>query len=343
MNAAAGSELVLIVGPSWVGDMVMAQSLYKVLRQNNPDCVIDVLAPPWSLPVLSRMPEVRKVIAQPTAHGEFAWGKRKQLGKQLTAEGYTQAILLPNSLKSALIPFFAKVPKRTGWRGEMRYGLINDIRPLDKNAYPLMVQRFIALAYAKDAELPAMIPNPELVIDAVNQAEVLQNFSLNTEQPILALCPGAEFGPAKQWPAKHYSDVAEHYLQQGWQVWCFGSANDVAICEEIQSRTDNTNCHLVAGKTELGDAIDLLGLANAVVSNDSGLMHIAAALNRPLVAVYGSTSADFTPPLSDVVATVNTDVPCRPCFQRECPLGHLDCLNTLMPSQVINALQSLGV
>ena len=336
-------DQILVVGPSWVGDMVMAQSLYKALRDQNPNCVIDVLAPGWSLPVLSRMREVRNVIDQPTAHGELAWGKRKTLGAQLATVGYSQAILLPNSLKSALIPAFAKIPVRTGWRGEYRYGLLNDIRLLNKSRYPLMVERFVALAYEVGAALPAQLPRPELSVDTHNQAKVLAEFSLSVEQPMLALCPGAEFGPSKQWPARHYASVAKHYIAKGWQVWCFGSNNDVAISEQIKTLAGSESCHVVAGKTALGDAIDLLGLASAVVSNDSGLMHIAAALARPLVAVYGSTSADFTPPLSDVVEMVYTDEPCSPCFKRECPLGHLNCLNKLEASLVIDALKRLGV
>ncbi|MFQ3323118.1 MAG: heptosyltransferase-2 [Pseudomonadales bacterium] len=343
MSIESASDQILIVGPSWVGDMVMAQSLYKALRHQNPNCAIDVLAPGWSLPVLSRMAEVRNVIDQPTAHGELAWGKRKALGTQLASVGYSQAILLPNSLKSALIPAFAKIPVRTGWRGEYRYGLLNDIRLLNKNRYPLMVERFVALAYELGAALPAPLPRPELAVDCDNQTKVLAEFSLSVDQPILALCPGAEFGPSKQWPARHYADVAKHYIAKGWQVWCFGSNNDVVISEEIKMLAGGENCHVVAGKTALGDAIDLLGLASAVVSNDSGLMHIAAALARPLVTVYGSTSADFTPPLSDVVEMVYTDEPCRPCFQRECPLGHLNCLNKLEAGQVISALERLGV
>jgi heptosyltransferase-2 len=323
--------------------MVMAQSLYKALREQKPNCVIDVLAPGWSLPVLSRMAEVRHVIDQPTAHGELAWGKRKALGVQLATVGYDQSILLPNSLKSALIPAFAKIPIRTGWRGEYRYGLLNDIRLLNKDRYPLMVERFVALAYAEEAILPVELPRPELSVDADNQQKVLTKLSLSINRPILALCPGAEFGPAKQWPARHYAEVAKHFIAKGWQVWCFGSNNDVAISEQIKTLAGLENCHVVAGKTALGDAIDLLGLANAVVSNDSGLMHIAAALARPLVAVYGSTSSDFTPPLSDVVEMVFTDEPCRPCFKRECPLSHLKCLNDLEAGRVIGALDELGV
>ena len=343
VSIESASDQILIVGPSWVGDMVMAQSLYKALREQNPNCVIDVLAPGWSLPVLSRMGEVRHVIDQPTAHGELAWGKRKALGAQLATVGYGQSILLPNSLKSALIPAFAKIPIRTGWRGEYRYGLLNDIRRLNKDRYPLMVERFVALAYEIDAVLPTQLPRPELSVDADNQAKVLAKFSLSVDQPILALCPGAEFGPAKQWPARHYGEVAKHFIAKGWQVWCFGSNNDVAISEQIKTLAGAESCHVVAGKTALGDAIDLLGLANAVVSNDSGLMHIAAALARPLVAVYGSTSSDFTPPLSEAVEMAYTDEPCRPCFKRECPLSHLNCLNNLEAGRVIGALDRLGV
>ena len=159
---------VLIVGPSWVGDMVMAQTLFVALKSRDPDAQIDVLAPEWSRPILERMPQVRKALAMPVGHGSLQLGVRRQLGRQLKSEKYDQAIVLPNSWKSALIPFFAGIPKRTGWRGEMRYALLNDIRLLNKARYPLMIERFIALAKEPGKALPDPLPRPDLVVDAAN-------------------------------------------------------------------------------------------------------------------------------------------------------------------------------
>ncbi|WP_211197987.1 lipopolysaccharide heptosyltransferase II [Permianibacter fluminis] len=321
--------------------MVMAQVLFKLLRQQHPDAGIDVLAPTWSRPILVRMPEVRRAIDLPFGHGEFAFGKRRALGKQLADTGYDQAIVLPNSWKSGLVSYFADIPQRTGWRGEMRYGLLNDLRPLDKTRYPLMIERFAALAFARDSALPDKLPWPQFSVRADDIDSALAAMQIDRPTtPVLALCPGAEFGPAKRWPDRHYAAVANHYLDQGWQVWLFGSAKDRDVTTLINAACAD-RCVDLSGRTSLAQAIDLMSLATQVVSNDSGLMHVAAALQRPLVVPYGSSSPKFTPPLSEQVRILQLDLPCSPCFKRECPLGHLNCLNQLAPSQVLNAIRAL--
>ncbi|HET8711730.1 MAG TPA: lipopolysaccharide heptosyltransferase II [Spongiibacteraceae bacterium] len=343
-SVASAAASVLIVGPAWVGDMVMAQTLFKLLRQQNPALAIDVLAPAWSLPLLARMPEVRRAIPMPLGHGALELRVRYRLGRKLRAEHYDQAILLPNSFKSALTPWFAHIPKRTCWRGEMRYGLLNDLRILDKPKYPLMVQRFAALAVEPSAPLPAQLPKPQLTIDTAARAQLCEQFHLATDMPILALCPGAEFGPAKRWPETHYADVARAMLERGWQVAIFGSEKDQPVAQAIIATLPEalrTRVANLAGATKLEQAVDLLSAATAVVTNDSGLMHIAAATGRPLVVVYGSTSPGFTPPLAEHVEILQLKVDCGPCFQRECPLGHLKCLRDLPPERVLAALDRL--
>lgn len=334
---------ILIVGPSWVGDMVMAQTLFVCLKQRHPQCEIDVLAPEWSRPILERMPEVRQALSFPLGHGVLDLATRRKIGKSLAGQ-YDQAILLPNSLKSALVPFFASIPKRTGWKGEMRYGLLNDIRVLDKERYPLMIERFMALAYDQDVEIPKPYPQPRLQIIEASRAEALAKFGLGLDRPVLALCPGAEFGESKRWPAEHYAKVAEIKIRDGWQVWLFGSKNDHGVGEEIRERLIpglREEAINLAGQTSLAEAIDLMSAARAVVSNDSGLMHVAAALNRPLAAVYGSTSPEFTPPLADQVEVVRLGLWCSPCFDRVCRFGHTNCLRDLKPRLVIEALDRL--
>ncbi len=339
----AGNTATLVIGPAWVGDMVMAQVLFRLLKQRDPDAAIDVLAPAWSVPLLARMPEVRASFDLPLQHGEFGFSVRRQIGKSLRGQ-YRQAILLPNSWKSALVPFFAQIPQRTGWRGEMRYGLLNDIRKLDKQKYPLMIERFAALAFDKHATLPDVLPRPRLAIRAEEQATAQQKYKLDLDRPVLALCPGAEFGPAKRWPEQHYAAVASERIAAGEQVWIFGSEKDAPVAESIRNNvaeSQRKHCFNLAGKTKLAEAIDLLSCAGRVVSNDSGLMHIAAALGRPLVAVYGSSSPQFTPPLADAVEIVRLGIACSPCFKRECPLGHLQCLKDLPPVRVLDALARL--
>jgi heptosyltransferase-2 len=344
---------ILIIGPSWVGDMVMAQSLFMVLKQQHPDCLIDVLAPAWSRSIIERMPEINKAIDMPLGHGRFGLKDRWALGKALRKQGYAQSINLPNSWKSALIPWFANIPVRTGWKGEARYGLLNDLRKLDKGQLPMMVQRFVALAYPalphpkSNAEKTSNTaiencPPPSLLIDHDRLPALLQQLGLNTHKPTLILCPGAEFGPAKQWPAEHYSATATHMIQVGYQVWIMGASSDIAIADAIYSKIkddiDATSMTILCGKTSLEEAIDLLSVADKVVSNDSGLMHIASALNKPLVALYGATSPAFTPPLSPTATIVSVEVDCGPCFKRECPKGHHKCMNSLSPESVVKAL-----
>ena len=334
---------ILIVGPSWVGDMVMAQTLFQCLKQRHPECQIDVLAPEWSRPLLERMPEVRAALSFPLGHGALELATRRRIGKSLAGQ-YDQAILLPNSLKSALVPFFAGIKQRTGWRGEFRYGLLNDVRTLDKERYPLMIERFMALAYDKNAELPRPYPKPSLQIDSATRDAALSKFGLALDRPVLALCPGAEFGESKRWPAEHYAQVADARIREGWQVWLFGSQKDHPVGETIREnlipglREESVN---LSGQTSLAEAIDLLSCADSVVSNDSGLMHVAAALNRPLVAVYGSTSPAFIPPLADEVEVVQLGIECSPCFDRTCRFGHYNCMRLLEPGAVIQALGRL--
>ena len=339
---AASPNKVLIVGPSWVGDMIMAQSLFRQLQLLHPQLQIDVLAPAWSAALLARMPEVRNALELPFGHGELALGQRRRFGKALQSAGYDWAILLPNSFKSALIPFWAGIPRRSGFLGEQRYGLLNDWRRLDKQQLPMTVQRFVALAWPGKASLPTLeldsIPLPALAVKQPDIDGALAKHRLATDRPILALCPGAEYGPAKQWPARHYAALARHYLAQGWQVWVFGSQKDREIAGAIGQLATVTD---LTGATALGEAIDLMSLATAVASNDSGLMHMAAALGRPVVGIYGSSDPRHTPPLGQHAATVSLQLDCSPCFQRHCPLGHTDCLHRLEPERVINQLNRL--
>lgn len=326
-----------------MGDMVMSQVLFKCLKQNNPNCTIDVLAPAWSLPILERMPEVNAGITLPFDHGELRLSDRYQFGKQLSGQ-YDHAIVLPNSLKSALIPFHAGIEKRTGWRGEMRYVLLDDIRLLNKKKYPLMIERFAALAFPPGQALPEQLPKPALTTNTQLQDKIQGRLSLQTQRPVLALCPGAEFGNAKQWPEEYYGEVAGRQIEAGWDVWILGSANDNDVADRIYNSlnaTQQAHCQQLAGKTALIETVDLLAAAAAVITNDSGLMHIAAAVNTPLVVIYGSTSPDFTPPLAEKVNIHKSSITCAPCFKRTCPLGHRRCLTEQKPEQIITSLERL--
>lgn len=313
----------------------MAQCLFKLLKQRDPTVIIDVLAPAWTFTLLSRMPEVAQAIELPLTHGELKLGVRYQLGKKLRDARYDQAIVLPNSFKSSLIPWFARIPKRTGWLGECRYVLLNDVRHLDKKRYKLMIEQYMALGLEPGEELPEPYPLPEFQVSETSQQATLAKHQLLwRNKPVLALCAGAEFGPSKRWPEEYYADIAKQKLAEGWDIWLFGSKKDRLVTDKIMELTAN-QCENLAGRLELFETIDLLSLVSGVVTNDSGLMHVASALKKPLIAIYGSTSPVFTPPLAASSTILKLDLSCQPCFKRECPLGHHRCMRDLMPDQVL--------
>lgn len=340
---------ILVIGPSWVGDMMMSQSLYRTLKAEHPTAEIDVMAPAWCRPLLARMPEVNQALSMPLGHGALALGERRRLGHALRTNGYDRAYVLPNSFKSALVPFFAKVPQRTGWRGEMRYGLLNDIRLLDKTAFPLMVQRYVALAYDKQRiqraeDLPQPLLWPQLQVSDEEIAETTAAFNLTDHRPIIGFCPGAEFGPAKRWPHYHYATLAQKLIDQGYQIALFGSAKDNEAGEQIRAALDDDSrgfCMNLAGETQLEQAVILLASCSAVVSNDSGLMHVAAALNKPLIALYGPSSPDFTPPLSNKAKVIRLISGYHKIRKGDADQGYHQSLIDIQPQQVLDALTPL--
>jgi heptosyltransferase II len=336
-------EKILVLGPAWVGDMVLAQSLFTTLKQQNPHCQIDVAAPAWTLPLLARMPEVTNAIALPFKHGQFAFWERIRFGKSLRKDAYTQAIILTNSLKSAILPFAANIPRRTSFLGEMRYGLINDIRPLDKAKLPRTVDRFVTLGLAKNAELPSDLPNPRLLANNENALATLAKLGhQKPSQKVFGLCPGAEYGEAKRWPIEYYAEAAKAALAKGWEVWIFGSEKDVPYTKQINQLTKN-GCLDLGGKTKLGEAIDLMDLCDTIISNDSGLMHVAAALDKNLIAIFGSSTPQHTPAMSENAQIQYLGLPCSPCFERTCPLTnpveHMQCLKKITPESVIHLIR----
>lgn len=333
---------VLIVGPSWVGDIVMTQSLCISLRQREPDVVIDVLAPGWGLPLVARMPEVRRGIEFPVGHGEVGLGKLWRLGRSLAGQ-YDQAIILPRKLKAALPPFFAGIRQRTGFTGESRYWVINDRRPFDPKILPLNVQRHVTLGLPPGTPLPPPVPQPRFTVDLAHQAECLKRQGLDLSRPAIAMAPGAEYGPAKQWPLDNYGVLAAELVRRGYQVWIFGSKKEIPFAEHIIAKAAVPQVVSLCGKTSLVEVVDLLAACKALVSNDSGLMHVAAAAGIPVVPIYGSSSPYNTPPLTDKAKPIYLALSCSPCYQRTCPLGHLRCLNDIHPPQVLEAMSELGI
>ena len=315
--------------------MVMAQALFKLIAADGH--VIDVLAPAWSLPIVARMPEVRNGIASETGHGELGFGKRRRIARSLRDKGYDRAIVMPRSFKSALIPWIAGIPRRTGFRGEARFGLINDVRKLDRKVLDQTVKRFVALGIEEGAPLPPA-PQPALEIDTDRQRKLTERLLLDTRRPVIAMMPGAEYGAAKCWPLEHFSELAARLDESGYAVWVLGSEKDAAAGDAIAASSAAVN---LCGKTSLEDVIDVLGVCEQAVSNDSGLMHVAAAAGIHVHGVYGSSSPDFTPPLTDRRDIHYLHLDCSPCFKRECPLGHLNCLNGIRAEAIHDSILSV--
>ena len=309
---------ILVVAPNWIGDALMAQPLLSRLREKQPELEIDVIAPAWVAPVARRMPEVHEVITTPFRHGKLQLASRWKLGRALKRRAYEQAIVLPNTWKSALVPFFAGIPLRSGYIGEWRYGLLNLLYRKDGAA---MSVHYARLADAPGLEPREPLPAPQIRVDPAEIAATQAKFAIQGAYAVL--CPGAEYGPAKRWP--YFADLAARLDSP---VVLLGSVKDANAAMSVPGLN-------LVGKTTLDEAIDLIAGAAAVVSNDSGLMHVAAALGRPLVALFGSSSPEHTPPRSRAAHVLWLKLECSPCFQRECPLGHFRCMREISVEQVL--------
>lgn len=330
---------VLVVGPSWVGDMIMAQSLFMRLKARSPESVIDVVAPKWSLPLLERMPEVRDGIELDVSHGELGLSRRAALGRELRGIGYARAIVIPRSLKAALVPWYARIPWRTGYRGEWRYWLINDMRRLDPRLLDQTVKRIAALGTDGPEEKVGSIDMPRLSVDRQNLERVRRSLRLGSRHPVVAMMPGAEYGPAKCWPVERFAQLGKLVTNAGADVWVLGSAKESPLGERLEAEIGNDRVFDLCGRTELADAVDLLSAAAVAVTNDSGLMHIAASVGTHVIAIYGSSTPDFTPPLTERKTVLYRRLTCSPCFERRCPLGHLECLRSIEVGDVFGAVQ----
>ncbi len=320
--------------------MVMVQSLFMALKHQNPGHVIDVAAPAWSAPVLARMPEVRNIVEMDLSHGELGLLKRRRIGRALRGR-YDQSIVLPRSFKSALIPYFAGIPQRTAYRGEMRYGVVNDMRVLDLGVTYKAVERYVNLGADPSQPLkPPEIRFPKLQVDEDKRRKAAARLGVSEVTPSVALMPGAEFGPSKRWPAEYFGKLADLFGQEGFGVYVFGSAKDRDIGQEVVSAS-NGSARNLCGQTSLEEVVDLLSLASIAITNDSGLMHIASAVGCPVVAIYGSITPEYTPPLSSVARTQYLNLECSPCWQKQCPYGHYNCLRDIAVQRVYESAREL--
>jgi len=328
----------LVIAPQWIGDAVMTEPFLSVLAQRGE--TLSVAAMPWVAPIYRAMPHVAEVIELPFPRGGLHWGARRNLASQWRGR-FERAYVGPNSWKSALLPWMAGISVRVGYHGETRFGLLNQRIPNpDKDHRGTMVAHYLALAQSESDS--SVQPKLDLSLDLLKNT--LLNFDLKLGA-YAVFAPGAEYGPAKRWPAAYFAEMG---LRTGLPLVLLGSAKEAALCDEIAQLIHQErpkSARNLAGKTDLSQAMALIASSQAMLSNDSGLMHVAAAMGVPQVAVFGSSSPLHTPPLSDkaVVLWLKTEasyqpaLDCAPCFERNCPLGHLRCLNDLTPERVEQA------
>jgi heptosyltransferase II len=320
-----------VIAPQWIGDAVMTEPLLRRLHARGERLTVGAL--PWVAPVYRAMPQVDDVIEFPFQHGGLQLRARRAIAKQIEGR-FGTAYVLPNSLKSALLPFLSGIAKRVGYLGEARVGLLTHRlkNPGDK---PPMVAFYSALS-GETNDLALDRPRLQLAGGAVQEA--LDRHGLRP-QGYVVFAPGAEYGPAKRWPPIHYAELAK---QLNRTVLLLGSAKEAPLCEEIAQESGGGRCVNLAGRTPLLEAFALIAAAQAVVSNDSGLMHVAAGFGVPQVALFGSSSPLHTPPLNERAQVVwlkqdpayQPPLDCSPCFERECPLGHQRCLFDITPERV---------
>ena len=330
---------ILIIAPSWVGDLIMAQPLLSILKKQHPSALIDVMAPRWCFPLLHRMKEVNEAMVSPFQHGKLVFFERYRMGRRLINSAYQKAYILPNSFKSALVPYFAKIPQRIGWRGEGRYGLLNDLRILDPEKYVRMVDRFMALAYSVGEKIGNMERfYPTLQINDAERQQTIKKFHLTSEplKPVVVMCPGAAGGIGKCWPAKHYAQVADEMSLAGKQVWVLGSESDRPLSEVMEKNCQH-EVHNFVGQTTLSECIDLLSFASVIISNDSGLLHVSAALDKPIVGIYGPTSPYHAPPLCDKLSIVS----CYEPSMTKQDLNSQKIITQITPRRVLHAIFEL--
>ena len=335
-HASSASSRILVIGPSWIGDMVMAQSLFMQVRSRLPETHIDVLAPKSTGQLTTRMPEVDGIVEMPVGHRELALGARRKVAESLRANGYDQAIVLQRSAKAALVPWLAGIPQRTGYLGEMRYGLINDVRSLDKTRYPRKVEHYALLGLAHEGHVLGELALPKLTVDTDRRDSLVVEHRLDTTRPAIGFAPGAAYGGAKQWPATHFARLAAELDQRGIATWIFGSAADRALAEHLAAAAPRHGINLCE-RTSLMDIADIASLTNAFVGNDTGVMHLAAATAPRVLAIYGSTHPDYAPPLAPAEARFWLGLACAPCRERQCPLGHNACMRDIPVADVLHA------
>jgi len=338
---------ILVIAPHWIGDAVMSLPLISLIHTKFPNFNIDVLCTPWVSPIYRACPDVKTIMERDFEHGALQWGLRQATAQELKKQGYEMAFVLPNSLKSALIPWLARIPKRIGYQGEFRFGLINLSLPNpSRQARTPMMEHYAKLLGSVPGQKNDLhnLPLPKLKIDRTLQQWAVGKIDQIGGGPVYVFAPGAEYGPAKRWPTNHFAQLANQILEANpdAKIIVLGSQADHTLGQAILEGAHPSNrIHNWCGAIRLDQSMALIAQCASLISNDSGLMHIGAALSIPQIAIFGSSNPKHTPPLSSKAQVIWLGLDCSPCYQRTCPLGHLNCLNQIDSARVYSMLKPL--
>jgi len=326
-------EKLLIIPQNWLGDIVMSQTLLKRVKSENPNTEIDILVNSTFKSLVERMPEINKAVILDSGHKELGLLKRLNLARRIKGN-YDQSIVLSRSIKSALIPFFAKIPIRTGELGESRYILINDLKKFTKEDRRKTAFRYVSM-FSKKEEVLDEKYYPSLQSDPENIEILSDKYKLNLDKKIIIFAPGAAFGPSKMWPVEKFKELGEK-LNKDFFILILGSNNEKNIGDKIVT---NKNMINLCGETSITDAVDLMHISEFCVSNDSGLMHLASATNTKSISIYGATSPELTPPLTSNKEIHYRGISCSPCFEKKCKYGHYNCLVEIQADDVFKSFK----
>ena len=327
------AQKILIIPQNWLGDVVMSQTLLKKVKSENPNAIIDILVNSTFIDLVERMPEVNRAIVLDCGHKELGFFKRLSLAKKIRGD-YDQSIVLSRSIKSALIPYMAKIPIRTGELGESRYILINDLRKFTKEDRRKTAFRYVSM-FSKEEEVLDKKFYPSLKLDSKNIKILSDKYKINLKKKIIIFAPGAAFGQSKMWPVERFKELGQK-LNKDFLILILGSENEKKIGDKIVS---NKNMINLCGKTSIAEATDLMHISEFCVSNDSGLMHLASATSTKSISIYGATSPELTPPLTNNKEIHYKGLPCSPCFEKICKYGHYNCLVEIHAEDVFKSFK----
>ena len=327
----SSKEKFLIIAPSWIGDLIISQSLLKYLKKEYPNCQIDMIVRPELTNLVKMMPEVKNIYPLDIKHKEFGLIKRHILAKEIKKHLYSTSIILPNSFKSAIIPWLANIPVRIGYNRELRLFLLNKKYSLIKHK-DSMVNRYLKLADGSYSD----VIRPSLLINGDSSKLISRKYLINNSKKNIVLCPEAEYGSAKRWPINKWMQLANFYKEKDYNVYFLGKNKSLET--KYQNILKKDSIISLLGKTSLEEAAYILSIVDLVVTNDSGLMHIAASVNTNLISIFGSSSPFYTPPLmkDQFGEVIYKALTCSPCFKRECPLQHLNCLNNISSEEILD-------